>query len=63
PYLYEPDVYNNVEQLLGSKHLLFGSDYPVVSHKRSLEHLMKSEMDSDSFMDITHNNITSILSL
>ena len=63
PYLYEPGVYNNVEQLLGSKHLLFGSDYPVVSHKRSLEHLMKSEMDSDSFMDITHNNITSILSL
>ncbi|MFL2644431.1 MAG: amidohydrolase family protein [Dehalococcoidia bacterium] len=63
PYLYEPGVYSNVEQLLGSKHLLFGSDYPVVSHKRSLEHLMKSEMDSDSFMDITHNNITSILSL
>ena len=63
PYLYEPGVYNNVEQLLGSKHLLFGSDYPVVSHKRSLEHLMRSEMDSDSFMDITHNNITSILSL
>ncbi len=62
PYLYEPGVYNNVEQLLGSKHILFGSDYPVVSHRRSLEHLMKTGMDSDSFMDITHNNIMDILS-
>ena len=62
PYLYDPDVYKNVEQLLGSKHILFGSDYPVVSHRRSLDHLMKTGMDSDSFMDITHNNIMDILS-
>lgn len=61
PYLYESNIYKTVESLVDSKQILFGSDYPVVTHKRSIDHLLESSLDSDSFMDITHNNILDIL--
>jgi predicted TIM-barrel fold metal-dependent hydrolase len=61
PYLYSSDVYKTVESLVGSRQILFGSDYPVVKHHRSLEHLMNAELDSDTLMTVTYTNINDIL--
>ena len=61
PYLYSSDVYKTVESLVGSRQILLGSDYPVVKHHRSLEHLMNAELDSDTLMAVTYTNINDIL--
>jgi predicted TIM-barrel fold metal-dependent hydrolase len=34
--LYEPGIYGQVTDLLGAEHVLFGSDFPLLSQKRSL---------------------------
>ena len=61
PYLYSPSIYGHMESLLGSNHILFGSDYPVVPHARALQHIEEARLDSDNMMDITYNNILDIL--
>jgi predicted TIM-barrel fold metal-dependent hydrolase len=36
PYLYRPEVYRQVMQLVGAEHVLFGSDYPLLTPGRLL---------------------------
>lgn len=51
PYLYGPQIYLRVNDLLGSKKILFGSDYPLMLPGRLL-----SEIDSlDLTADLRHN--------
>jgi len=39
PFLYSPQVYNQVVQLVGSDKILFGSDYPLVAQGRLLKEI------------------------
>ena len=36
PFLYSPQVYNQVIQLVGGDKILFGSDYPLLAPSRLL---------------------------
>ena len=44
PFLYEPDIYATVENLIGSDRIFFASDFPIMSQRRALDHLRKSEL-------------------
>ena len=44
PFLYEPDVYATVENLIGSDRIFFASDFPIMTQRRALDHLRKSEL-------------------
>ena len=37
-YLYSPNVFASVIQIVGARHVLFGSDYPLIGHRRALDH-------------------------
>jgi len=37
PFLYSPQVYDQVSQLVGAEKILFGSDYPLLEQGRSLQ--------------------------
>lgn len=37
-YLYRPEVFHVVADIVGERHLLFGSDFPLISQRRALEH-------------------------
>jgi predicted TIM-barrel fold metal-dependent hydrolase len=39
PFLYSPDVYSQVIQLVGADKVLFGSDYPLLPPRRLLEEI------------------------
>jgi predicted TIM-barrel fold metal-dependent hydrolase len=39
PFLYAPQVYNQVIQLVGTERVLFGSDYPLLKPRRLLDEL------------------------
>ena len=44
PFLYEPDIYATVENLIGSDRIFFASDFPIMTQRRALDHLRKSEL-------------------
>ena len=44
PYLYSPEVYATVDEIVGANRLFFASDYPLLSQKRALDHLRASEL-------------------
>jgi len=37
-YLYSPNVFESVVQIVGARRVLFGSDYPLIGHRRALDH-------------------------
>ena len=44
PFLYTPDVYVTVDNLVGSNRVFFASDFPLLSQKRALDHLRASAL-------------------
>jgi len=54
PYLYSPQIYNQVIQLVGGDKILFGSDYPLLAQSKYLK-----EIDSLALPDETKNLILS----
>lgn len=48
PYLYSPQVYSQVAQLIGSDRILFGSDYPLLAQSRLLEEIDSSGLSEDA---------------
>ncbi len=48
PYLYSPQVYSQVAQLVGSDRILFGSDYPLLAQNRLLEEIASSGLPDDA---------------
>ena len=39
PYLYRPEIYQHVSQLVGAEKILLGSDFPLIEQKRALKEL------------------------
>lgn len=45
PFLYSPSIYKVVTDILGPGKMLFGSDWPLLSVPRVLEHIRESGLD------------------
>jgi uncharacterized protein len=54
PFLYRPEIYRQVSQLIGSEKILFGSDFPVMAPSRILK-----EIDAAGLAEEEKNNILS----
>ena len=39
PFIYDPAIYRQAIDIIGSGHILFGSDYPLMPHSRSLREI------------------------
>ena len=48
PFLYTPDVYNQVIQLVGADKILFGSDYPLLAQRRLLEEIKALDLAEET---------------
>ena len=44
PFLYSPQIYNQVIQLVGAEKILFGSDYPLLAQSRLLEEIRSLDL-------------------
>ena len=44
PFLYDTDIYETVENLVGSTRIFFASDFPLMTQRRALDHLRSSEL-------------------
>ena len=63
PFLYSPQVYGHVVQLVGAEKILFGTDYPVISQHRFLQEINALDLSADIKSKILHGNAKKLLGI
>jgi len=61
PFLYNPQVYNLVTQLVGGDRILFGSDYPLLPQSRVLNEIRSLDMSEETKNLILSGNARRLL--
>jgi predicted TIM-barrel fold metal-dependent hydrolase len=61
PYLYHPQIYQQVVQILGPEHILFGSDYPLLRQSRLLDEIRSLELSQESQESVLSGNAIRLL--
>lgn len=63
PFLYQPQIFRHVTDIVGSGKILFGSDYPLLSPKRIMDQLELAELGVEDRDRILGGNAHSLLSI
>ncbi len=63
PFLYKPQIFKQVTDILGSDKILFGSDYPLLSPKRVIDQIESTKLDQEDKNKILGENARKLLSL
>ncbi len=63
PFLYSPQVYNQVIQLVGAEKILFGSDYPLLSPNRLLKEIRSLDLPAETERLILSGNAQRLLGI
>ncbi|HAV10733.1 MAG TPA: hypothetical protein DCX22_03855 [Dehalococcoidia bacterium] len=62
PFLYKPAIFKHIADIIGSDHILFGSDYPLMPPKRVLDQLPASGLSKEDIEKICGANAQKLLS-
>ena len=63
PFLYRPEIYRHVSQLIGADKILFGSDYPVLPASRLLKEIDETELPEEERGEILSGNARRLLNI
>ncbi|HET6478246.1 MAG TPA: amidohydrolase family protein, partial [Dehalococcoidales bacterium] len=63
PFLYQPQIYALVSQLVGADKILFGSDYPLLPQSRLLQEIKATTLSDEEKGLITGENARKLLEL
>ena len=63
PFLYRPEIYGRVSELIGADRILFGSDFPVIPQSRVLNEIKAAELHEDARNEILSGNARRLLGL
>ena len=63
PFLYSPQVYNQVVQLVGADRILFGSDYPLLKQSRLLDEVRSLDLPEETKNLILSGNAQKLLGI
>jgi uncharacterized protein len=63
PFLYRPEIYHQMAELIGSDRILFGSDFPVMPQKRVLDEIKESEVSAADKEEILSTNARRLLGI
>ena len=63
PFLYNPEVYNVVSQLVGGEKILFGSDYPLLTQTQLLEEIRSLDLPEETKALILSGNAQRLLGI
>ncbi|MFC1995336.1 amidohydrolase family protein [Chloroflexota bacterium] len=63
PFLYSPQVYSQVIQLVGSDRILFGSDYPLLAQSRLLKEIRSLDLSEETRVLILSGNAQRLLGI
>jgi len=60
-YLYSPKVFESIVQVVGARHVLFGSDYPLIGHRRALDHARSAGLGPEDEAALLGGNAARLL--
>jgi len=63
PFLYDPQIYSQVSQLVGADKVLFGSDYPLLAQTRLLQEIDAADLSEEAKRLISGENAKKLLGL
>ena len=63
PFLYSPEIYNQVSQLVGADRILFGSDYPLLPQSRLLREIDTVDLPDEARRLILSGNACRLLGI
>jgi hypothetical protein len=63
PFLYTPQVYAQVAQLVGADKILFGSDFPLIPQRRFLKEITALDLPEETKNKILAGNAKKLLGL
>jgi predicted TIM-barrel fold metal-dependent hydrolase len=63
PYLYQPEIYLQVSQLIGSDKILFGSDFPVITQSRVMSEIQTASLPEENKGKILGGNACRLLGI
>jgi uncharacterized protein len=63
PFLYSPEIYSQVAQLVGFDKILFGSDYPLLSPRRLLNEIESLNISEETKKAILAGNACKLLGI
>ena len=63
PYLYSPEIYHQVIQLVGADKILFGSDYPLLAQGRLLKEINSLDLAQETRSLILGGNARKLLGI
>ena len=61
PYLYRPSAVAAVASLAGANSILFGTDYPLLSHRRVLDYIRAAGLEPAETNSILGGNAAALL--
>ena len=63
PFLYSPEIYRQVAQIIGADKILFGSDYPLLSPGRLMEEIKTLNLPEETKSLIFAENVRKLMNL
>jgi hypothetical protein len=63
PFLYKPQIFKQVADIIGSDKILFGSDYPLLSPRRIIDQIESVKLSQEDRDRILGGNAQKLLSL
>ncbi|MGI2336093.1 MAG: amidohydrolase family protein [Dehalogenimonas sp.] len=63
PFLYQPEIFERVSELVGVNKILFGSDWPLLRQRRCLDELRTTNLSTWSIHAISGDNAAALLGL
>ena len=63
PYLYLPSAVEAAVATCGANSILFGTDYPLLTHRRVMEHVKAARLDPGNLDAILGSNAAALLSI
>ena len=63
PFLYSPQIYNQVIQLIGADKILFGSDYPLLAPSRLLKEIKSLGLPVETEHQLLSGNAQRLLGI
>jgi predicted TIM-barrel fold metal-dependent hydrolase len=61
PYLYRPEIYLQISQLIGADRILFGTDFPVIAQSRILNEIQTAGLTEENKEEILCGNARRLL--